>query len=52
MVAPRYNFILVVGGEEEAAGTVNVRTRANERVGTLSLAELRALLQKTTAEHL
>ena len=47
----RYNYIIVVGAEEEAAGTVNVRTRANERVGSMSIAEFRGLLKKETDEH-
>lgn len=29
----QYNYILVVGAEEKAAGTVNVRTRDNQASG-------------------
>ena len=47
----RYNYIIVVGAEEEAANTVNIRTRANERLGTLPLAEFQALLRADTAAH-
>lgn len=45
----RYNFIFVVGHEEEKAETVNIRTRDNCRHGTRTLAEalkwLRELLE-------
>ena len=47
----QYNYILVVGAEEEAANTVNIRTRANERLGTLPLAEFQALLRADTVAH-
>ena len=47
----RYNYIVVVGAEEEAANTVNIRTRANERLGTLPIAEFQALLRADTAAH-
>jgi len=36
----QYNFILVVGKEEEAHGTVNVRTRDNKVHGEMSLQQL------------
>lgn len=36
----QYNFILVVGEQESAAGTVNVRTRDNEVHGTVTVDEL------------
>ena len=52
LLAPRrYNYIVVVGAEEEAANTVNIRTRANERLGTLPVAEFQALLRADTAAH-
>ena len=47
----RYNYIIVVGAEEEAANTVNIRTRANERLGTLPIAEFQALLRADTVAH-
>ncbi len=47
----QYNFILVVGAEEAAAGTVNIRTRDNARHGTLSIADACELFAKLTAEH-
>ncbi len=47
----QYNFILVVGAEEEAAGSVNVRTRLNERMGTLPIADFLALCKKHSVEH-
>jgi len=36
----QYNFILVVGQEEQEAKTVNVRTRDNQVHGTRSVQEL------------
>jgi len=36
----QYNFILVVGGEEQAADSVNVRTRDNQVHGIKSVAQL------------
>ena len=33
----QYNFILVVGSQEEEAGTVNIRTRDNEVKGAMSV---------------
>jgi threonyl-tRNA synthetase len=36
----QYNFILVVGEQEAAAGTVNVRTRDNEVHGTVTVEAL------------
>ena len=47
----QYNFILVLGAEEQAAGSVNVRTRANERLGTLPIAGFLELCRKHMAEH-
>lgn len=47
----QYNYIVVVGAEEEAAGTVNVRTRLNERVGTMAAADFRARVRKEVEEH-
>jgi threonyl-tRNA synthetase len=47
----QYNFILVVGAEEAGAGTVNIRTRANERLGTMPLADFLALCNKHMREH-
>lgn len=47
----QYNYIIVVGAEEEGAGTVNVRTRLNERVGTMSLAEFRERVRLEVAKH-
>ena len=48
----QYNYILVVGAEEEAAGTVNVRTRANERVGVVSLKDFVDKVKAEVAVHL
>lgn len=36
----QYNFILVVGTQEEEQGSVNVRTRDNKVHGTKALAEV------------
>jgi threonyl-tRNA synthetase len=36
----QFNYILVVGEEEKAAGTVNVRTRDNHVHGQRSLTEV------------
>jgi len=36
----QYNYILVVGGDEEKNGTVNVRTRDNTVQGTKTISEL------------
>jgi len=46
----QYNYILVVGGQEEKDGTVNVRTRDNEVHGTRSVDELIAEFQKMAKE--
>lgn len=42
----QWNYILVVGSEEEEGGTVNIRSRANERIGIMPIAEAIALLQQ------
>ena len=42
----QFNFILVVGAEEEKEGTVNIRTRDNQRKGTLAVKELVANFEK------
>jgi threonyl-tRNA synthetase len=47
----QYNYILVVGAEEEAAGTVNIRTRDNARHGTKTLEEAIAMLKQLCAEY-
>ena len=48
----QYNYIVVVGEDEEGAGTVNIRTRANERVGTMTIADFLAHCRKQMVEHL
>ena len=47
----QYNYIVVVGAEEEAAGTVNVRTRMNERVGTMPVGEFREKVRGEGGRH-
>lgn len=42
----QWNFILVVGSEEEDAGTVNIRTRANERIGIKSIPDAVVLFKE------
>ena len=46
----QYNFILVVGEKEEAAGAVNVRTRENEVQGARSVDELLAHFAELVAQ--
>jgi len=36
----QWNFILVAGEKEQAAGTVDIRTRENKRIGTMKVDEL------------
>ena len=40
----QYNYQLVVGKDEEAASTANVRTRENQRVGQVALDEIQRIL--------
>jgi len=47
----QYNFILVVGAQEEQAGTVNIRTRENEVQGVLSLADATAKFKQLVEEY-
>lgn len=42
----QYNYILVVGAEEAAASTVNVRTRDNQVHGMHTLDDLVTVLRK------
>ncbi|KAL0096834.1 threonyl-tRNA synthetase [Phycomyces blakesleeanus] len=45
----RYNYIFVVGQKEMDAGTVNVRTRGGDMLGTMSLEEVRRMFAEKTA---
>ncbi len=47
----QYNFILVVGAEEEKTGTVNVRSRDNTRVGIKSVDEAITWFQELVATY-
>ncbi len=47
----QYNYILVVGDEEVAKETVNVRTRDNVQHGTKTVAELLGEFAKLSLEH-
>ena len=47
----QYNYILVVGAEEEKNGTVNARTRNNVVHGVKSIDEMIADFAKMTKEH-
>eukprot|EP00966_Prymnesium_polylepis_P012885 296559-Prymnesium_polylepis.2 len=47
----QYNYILVVGAEEEKDGTVSVRTRDNVQHGVKSVHDLIAELERMTKEH-
>ena len=47
----QYNFILVVGAEEERDGSVNVRARDNTRVGTKSLDDAIAWFKELQATY-
>jgi threonyl-tRNA synthetase len=44
----QFNFILVLGDREKAAGTVNVRTRDNKVLGERSVEQLLARLKELT----
>ncbi|KAG0167848.1 54S ribosomal protein L39, mitochondrial [Apophysomyces sp. BC1034] len=46
----RYNFIFVVGQKEQDSGTVNVRTRDGEILGTKSLEEVRHMFSDLTSK--
>jgi threonyl-tRNA synthetase len=46
----QYNFILVVGAQEMADGTVNVRTRDNAVHGTKSVDDLITEFKRLDAE--
>ncbi|CAO3587499.1 unnamed protein product [Absidia cylindrospora] len=45
----RYNFIGVVGQKEMDSGTVNVRTRSGEILGSMTVDELRSMFSKLNA---
>ena len=47
----QFNFILVLGAEEQAARTVNVRSRDNTRIGIKTLDEVLAFFNELTATH-
>jgi len=47
----QYNFILVVGEEELAANTVNVRTRDNQVHGTKTIDELLSWFKQLVSEY-
>eukprot|EP00735_Rhodelphis_limneticus_P005303 TRINITY_DN1708_c0_g1::TRINITY_DN1708_c0_g1_i1::g.25039::m.25039 TRINITY_DN1708_c0_g1::TRINITY_DN1708_c0_g1_i1::g.25039 ORF type:complete len:772 (+),score=309.82,sp/Q54J66/SYTC1_DICDI/59.25/0.0,tRNA-synt_2b/PF00587.20/5.1e-43,HGTP_anticodon/PF03129.15/6.3e+03,HGTP_anticodon/PF03129.15/4.4e-22,tRNA_SAD/PF07973.9/4.7e-12,TGS/PF02824.16/4.3e-07 TRINITY_DN1708_c0_g1_i1:216-2318(+) len=47
----QYNYILVVGAEEQTGNTVNVRTRDNQVHGTISISEFVDKLKQEVAEH-
>jgi len=47
----QFNFILVVGAAEEAAGSVAIRTRDNAQHGTKSIVECVAILKELVAQH-
>ena len=47
----QYNFILVVGNDEAANGTVNVRTRDNVQRGVKSVDEIIDDFAKMMADH-
>ncbi|KAJ2712440.1 hypothetical protein H4R19_002751 [Coemansia spiralis] len=42
----QYSFVLVVGEQERASGTVDVRQRDGARIGTKTVAEVRAMFQE------
>lgn len=43
----QYNYILCAGEKEAEAGTVDIRTRENKRMGTMRLDEFHEFLQST-----
>ncbi|KAI8086183.1 threonyl-tRNA synthetase [Halteromyces radiatus] len=45
----RYNFIGVVGQKEMDSGTVNIRTRSGEMLGSMTIDDLRSLFSKLNA---
>ena len=47
----QYNYILVVGAQEESDGTVSVRTRDNAQHGSKQVDELIAEFARMTADH-
>jgi len=47
----QYNFIFVLGQQEEEAGSVNIRTRDNVQHGTKPLGEALAMLKELVASH-
>ena len=47
----QYNYILVVGGEEEKNGTASVRTRDNAQHGSKTIEELIDEFEGMTKEH-
>ena len=44
-------YMLVLGGQEMAAETVNVRLRSGERAGTMSVADFTSLVQEAVAKR-
>jgi len=47
----QYNYILVVGDKEAEAGTINVRTRDNQRHGEKSVEQLIREFAQLLEEH-
>ena len=47
----QYNYILVVGADEEKNGTASVRTRDNAQHGSKQVDELIAEFARMTADH-
>eukprot|EP01130_Rhizamoeba_saxonica_P018959 TRINITY_DN9684_c0_g1_i1.p1 TRINITY_DN9684_c0_g1~~TRINITY_DN9684_c0_g1_i1.p1 ORF type:complete len:680 (+),score=186.53 TRINITY_DN9684_c0_g1_i1:42-2081(+) len=47
----QYNFILVVGEQEQEAGSVNIRTRDNQRHGTKPLDEFLDMIKELENNH-
>eukprot|EP01100_Stratorugosa_tubuloviscum_P012493 TRINITY_DN595_c0_g3_i1.p1 TRINITY_DN595_c0_g3~~TRINITY_DN595_c0_g3_i1.p1 ORF type:complete len:758 (+),score=387.00 TRINITY_DN595_c0_g3_i1:150-2423(+) len=47
----QYNYILVVGGDEITANSVNIRTRDNVRHGTKSISELITMFTQHMVNH-
>ena len=47
----QYNFILVVGGQEQEGNSVNIRSRDNKRLGVKTLEECTAMFQQLTDDR-
>jgi len=47
----QWNFILVAGEKEAEAGTVDVRTRENKRIGAKRIDQLHEYLQALLPKH-